>query len=413
MKPIIAVLITLDTKAQEADYLRDQIAAHGGSALIVDLGVVGRPGTTADLTREQVAAAGGRPLAELLRSPTRQEAGPVMVTGATRLLLERLESGSVHAVLGLGGTQGTSSATAVMQSLPYGLPKVMVSTVAAGDCSSFVGVKDITMMFSVSDLLGLNPLTRKILANAAAAACGMAASPVPLDPRHGDRPVVGMTNLGVLTEGAMQAIRRFEEQGCEVIVFHAVGSGGRAMEQMMKEGLIDAVFDYALGEISDELFHGLRAATPERLTVAGRLGLPQVICPGGAEHVGLIVPPNTVPERWSTHKLVFHSPIILAPRLAPDEFRAVAREVAGRLQKAGGPATFLFPARGTSRYSVPGGPLHDPAGDRAFLEELQQCLPAHVELVVRDAGAEDPDFVAEAADRLVALLRAREAGEPE
>ncbi len=410
MTPTVAVLATLDTKAQEADFLREQIRVHGCRALIVDLGVVGTAGTAADLSREEVAEAGGRTLQELLRAPTRQEAGPVMVAGATRLLLHRIERGELQAVIGLGGTQGTSSATAIMQALPYGFPKLMVSTVAAGDCSSFVGVKDIAMLFSVSDLLGLNPLTRMILANAAAAVCGMANSPVEVGTRHGDRPVVGMTNLGVLTNGAMHALRLFQERGCEVIVFHAVGSGGRAMEQMMKEGLIDAVFDYALGEIADELFHGLRAGTPERLTVAGRLGLPQVVCPGGTEHLGFIVPPNTVPERWQTHRYVFHSPIILAPRLSPDEFRSVAREIAARLRAAGGPATLMFPARGTSRYAVPEGPLHDPEGDRSFLEELQRCLPPNVELVVRDAGAEDPAFVQEAVERLVGMLGSREAG---
>lgn len=414
MKPVVAVLVTLDTKAQEADFLKSQIEAHGCTALLIDLGVVGRPGAVADLTREEVAEAGGHSLQELLRAPTRQEAAPVMVAGATRLLLERIQAGQVQAVIGLGGTQGTSSATAIMQALPYGFPKLMVSTVAAGDCSSFVGVKDIAMLFSVSDLLGLNPLTRMILANAAAAACGMAASPVEVEPRHGDRPVVGMTNLGVLTNGAMHALQRFQERGCEVIVFHAVGSGGRAMEQMMKEGLIDAVFDYALGEIADELFHGLRAGTPERLTVAGRLGLPQVVCPGGAEHLGFIVPPETVPERWRDHRYVFHSPIILAPRLQPDEFRMVAREIAARLKAGGGPATLMFPSRGTSRYAVPEGPLHDPEGDRAFLQELERCLPPNVELVVRDAGAEDPAFVEEAVDRVVEMLGRRQpAGEPE
>jgi uncharacterized protein (UPF0261 family) len=280
----------------------------------------------------------------------------------------------------------------------------MVSTVAAGDCSSFVGIKDVTMMFSVSDILGLNPLTRKILANAAGAVCGMAATNVELETSRSGRPVIGMTNLGVLTEGAIHAMRRFQGRGYEVIVFHAVGSGGTAMEQMMKDGLIGGVFDYALGEIADELFGGLRAATPERLTVAGRLALPQVVCPGGAEHLGLLVPANTVPDRWKAHKYVFHSPIILAARLSPEEFGSVAREVSRRLKTGGGPAILMFPSRGTSRYAVPDGPLHNPEGDAVFLDELRRHLPENVELIVRDAGAEDPTFVDEAVDRLLALI---------
>ncbi len=410
--PVIAVLATLDTKGAEAQFVREELEAAGGQALLVDMGVVGAPGARPDVTREDVAAAGGRPLAQLLRDPTRQEASPVMVAGATKLLQARLAAGTLHGVLGLGGTQGTSNCTAVMQALPYGLPKVMVSTVAAGDCSSFVGIKDVTMMFSVGDILGLNPLTRKILANAAGAAVGMARSRVTLGARHGDRPLVAISNLGVLTDGTLRADARLHAAGCETIVFHAIGAGGRAMEQMMKEGLVDAVFDYAMGELTDELFHGLRAADAQRFTVAGRLRLPQVVVPGGSEHVGLLVPANSVPERWRSHRHVFHNPIILAPRLAPDEFASVAREACRRLGAAGGPATLLFPSRGTSRYAVPGGPLHDPAGDAAFLDELRRSLPDNVELVVRDCGAEDPVFVDECVDRLLARVEARTGAAP-
>lgn len=412
MKRTVAVLATLDTKGEEAEFLREEIGSHDCEALLIDIGVVGAPTTRPDITREKVAEAGGTVLTELLREPTRQKVAPVLVEGATRLILDRITEGSVHALIGLGGTQGTSSCTAVMQALPYGFPKVMLSTLAAGDCSSFVGIRDVTMMFSVSDLLGLNPLTRKLLSNAAGAACGMAASRVTLRTEHGERPVIGISNLGVLTQGAIHAADLFRARGYEVIVFHAVGSGGRAMEQMMKDGLIDAVFDYAMGEISDEIFHGLRAGTPERLTVAGKLGLPQVLCPGGSEHIGLVVPANTVPERWEDHLYVFHSPIILAPRLSPEEFAEVARDVGRRLSEAGGSATLMFPARGTSRYAVPGGPLHDPEGDAFFLEELRRSLPENVQLIVRDAGAEDPEFVEEAVDRLVLQLEGQEKGLP-
>jgi uncharacterized protein (UPF0261 family) len=400
----VAILSTLDTKGRETAYLRERIENHGGRAMVFDIGVVGAPTTEADLTRETIAEAGGKPLGEILKSPTRQEASPVMIAGAGALLRDRVADGSVHAVIGLGGTQGTSNCTAVMQTLPYGFPKIMVSTVASGDTSAFVDVKDITMMFSVSDILGLNPLTRKILANAAGAACGMAASDVTLEDRHGDKPLIGITNLGVLTDGAMKAVEWFEQAGYETIVFHAVGSGGRAMEQMMTEGIIGAVFDYALGEISDEIYDGLRAGGADRLTVAGSLGLPQVLCPGGAEHIGLMVEPNTVPEAYRDHAHVFHNPIILAPRLDPDEMRAVAREIAQRLGSTKGNACFMMPKRGTSRYAIEGGPLHDPAGDEAFLDELRACLPETVELVEFDMEAEDPAFVRQAVDRLVAMI---------
>lgn len=406
MKKTIAVLVTLDTKGREATYLRERIEALGAEALLIDIGVVGEPGAPPDVDRAQVAAAGGTPLEELLVDSTRQKASPVMIAGATRILKERLEEGSLHGVLGLGGTQGTSNCTAIMQTLPYGLPKVMVSTVAAGDTSAFVGIKDITMMPSVSDILGLNPVTEKILANAAAATVGMANSGVELDQRREGRPVIGITNLGVLTEGAMHAIELFEERGYEVIVFHAVGAGGNAMEQMMKDGLIGAVFDYALGEIADEVFEGLRAGGAERLTVAGELGLPQVITPGGADHLGFLVEPNTVPERWQDHKVVFHNPIILAPRVNADEMRQVARETARRLQHTRGKAVFMVPTRSFSRYGLEDGPLHDPQADRAFTEELRGLLPPEVPLEEVDANAEDPEFVRAAVERLIDLIEA-------
>ena len=406
MSRTVVILATLDTKAEEAEFLRNQVVALGGGALVIDLGVVGTPGITADIGRDAVAQAGGGKLAELLKDPTRESAGPVMVAGATRLLLDLIAAGRAHAVLGVGGTQGTSSCTQVMQALPYGFPKVMVSTVASGDTSRFVGVKDITMMFSVSDLVGLNPFTARILANAAAAAHGMSQVEGVLETTRSDRPLIAMTNLGVLTDGATLALKLFRDAGYDVVVFHAVGSGGRAMEQLMKEGVIGAVFDYALGEIADDVFGGLRAGGPERLTVAGKLGLPQVICPGGAEHLGIFVEANVVPEKYRDHMHVFHSPVIFVPRLDREEIVQVADEICRRLQHTRGKAVFMLPLRGVGRYSVPGGTLHDPASDRAFFDALRAGLPKSVKVVEVDADAEAPAFVQEAVRSLIAMLEA-------
>ena len=401
----VAVLGTLDTKGDEIALLCQQIKALGHQPVTFDVGVVGQPTITPDFDRSQIANAGGTAIETLLETPTRQNAVPVMVAGTTALLRQQLDAGDLDAVVALGGTQGSSLCCQVMQALPYGLPKIMVSTVASGDTSAFVGIKDITMMFSVCDLLGLNPLTRKILAAAAGAACGMAQAQDNIDSALSSRPTIGMTNLGVLTDGTMIAKQLFEDAGFDVMVFHAVGSGGLAMEQMMKEGLLVGVFDYGLGEISDELFDGLRAANPQRLTVAGQLGLPQVICPGGAEHIGVFVDePNVLPERFKDHLHVFHSPLILAPRLKPNEFCRVALEVCRRLQRASGPTCVMFPGGGTSRYGVERGPLRDPAGDTAFLEVLRQNLPSHVELIECAEHAEHPAFVKRAVDKLVAMI---------
>lgn len=402
----VAVLATLDTKGDEARYLREQLAKLGSSALIVDMGVIGSPTAEADLTREEVAAAGGTPLTELLREPTRETAAPVMIAGATKLLRSKVDAGEVHAILGLGGFQGTGACCQVMRAMPYGLPKVMLSTAASGDTATYVDIKDITMMFSVGDLLGLNAFTRKILANAAGAAHGMAQVEVELEVHSGDKPLIGMSNLGVLTQGALHAVECFAERGYEVIVFHAIGSGGRAMEQMMKEGIIGAVFDYAMGEIADEVFGVLRAGGPERLTVAGDLGLPQVLCPGGAEHLGILVAPNEVPEEWKDHDYVFHSPVVFVPRLRADEFVRVAGDIAARLQHTKGNAVLMLPKDGTGSYAVPGGPLRDTESDAAFFAALKDGIPDCIEVVERDTYAEDPKFVEECVERLIGLIEA-------
>ena len=409
MSKVIAVLATVDTKGPEAQFLREEIETHGGKPLLINLGVVGRPTTAVDVTTDEVLKAGGSSLSEILKNPSREAAAPHIVLGAQKILNQRVQAGEVHAVVGLGGTQGTTACCQVMQSLPYGFPKVMVSTVASGDTSPFVDIKDITMMFSVTDILGLNPLLRKILSNAASAAWGMANNSRTLAPSRNSRGVIGMTNLGVLTAGANHALDLFHKEGYEVITFHAVGSGGRAMEQLMKEGVITAVFDYALGEITDEVFGGLRAANAERLTVAGKLGIPQVVCPGGTEHVGLFVDvPNVPPESYRNHKYTFHSPKIIAPRLNSEEIRKVGIAITERLKHSRSHTVFMIPTKGVSRYSVSGAVLEDRESDAALFDTLRTTMPSQVLLEELDLAAEDPAFVETAVKSLIALIRSKE-----
>jgi uncharacterized protein (UPF0261 family) len=404
---VIAVLATLDTKGAEAQYLREQLEKLGSRALVVDMGVVGEPLGVADASREEIAQLGGTPLSELLEEPTREAAAPVMVAGAIRLLRQKIDAGEVDGILGLGGFQGTAACSEIMRAMPYGVPKVLVSTAASGDVSSYIDTKDITMMFSVGDILGLNAFTRKILANAAGAAHGMAQVEVTIGEHIGEKPLIGLTNLGVLTKGAMTAVELFEERGYEVIVFHAIGSGGRAMEQMMKDGIIGAVFDYAMGEIADDVFDELRSAGPERLTVAGKLGIPQVLCPGGAEHLGILVEANQVPEKWKDHEYVFHSPVVFVPRLSPEEFVTVAESIVSRLQHTKGNAVFMLPTDGTGQYAMPGGALRNTEADAAFFASLKETLPDSIEVVEVDTHAEDPEFVKECVERLIGLIEAR------
>jgi len=401
----IVVLGTLDTKGKEAQYLRELIEELGDRALVVDTGVVGMPTTNADITREEIAEAGGTPLAELLKNPTREMAAPVMADGATKIVTQLAVEGKVHGILAMGGTQGTTLSTKVMRALPYGFPKVMVSTMASGNVAPWVDIKDITMMFSVSDILGLNPLTRKILANAAGAVCGMANVDISLE--TGDKPLVAVTTVGITTRGAMRAVEVLEEAGYETIVFHAIGPGGRAMEQMMKDGIIGAVLDYSTIEVSNEMYDALLAGGPERLTTAGKLGLPQVICPGAIE-VLVFNEPETIPVKYQGRTLIRHSPQISDVRLNKEEMAEVGKEVARRLQHTTDEAFFIIPTAGYDSYAVEGQGFCDPEADAAFVAELKVNLPKNFRILERDTHIEDPAFATEAAELLISLIEKRQ-----
>ena len=400
----VAILATLDTKADEAGFMRSEIESLGGQALLIDLSLVGDSELSADVTKQDVISAGGGNLAELLVKPNREQSNPFIVAGATKIVKELQESGEIHAVVSLGGTQGTSTCAPILQALPYGFPKVMLSTAASGDTSPFVGIKDITMMFAVSDILGLNVFSRKILANAAAAAWGMAQSEQCITKSEA-KGVIGMSNLGVLTQGAMRAIKLFEEAGYEVITFHAIGAGGDAMEQMMKEGIINAVFDYGLGEIADGIWGVLRAGGPERLTVAGKLGLPQVVVPGGSEHLGILVnEPNQVPAGYENHQITWHSPYVFVPRLNAEEQGRVAKVIGEKLSHSSKDTLFLMPLKGVSSYSAEGGELYNTELDDAYWESLQKELPNTIEVESMDVTAQDQALVERAVNSLIEKL---------
>jgi uncharacterized protein (UPF0261 family) len=400
----IVVLATLDTKGKETQYVREQIEKLGAAALVVDVGVVGEPATRADITRQEVADAGGTPLNKLLEDPDREVAAPIMAAGATKVVSQLVEDGKIHGIVSMGGTQGTTLATAVMRALPYGFPKVMVSTMASSNVAPWVDIKDITMMFSVTDILGLNPVMRTILANAAGAVVGMAGATVPMD--AGDKPLVGVTTVGITTQGAMKAIEVLESAGYETIVFHAVGTGGRAMEQLMEEGVIGAVLDYSTIEVSNEMFDALLAGGEKRLTTAGRLGLPQVLAPGAIE-VLVFNEPETVPPPFNTRTLIRHSPQITDVRLNKEEMAKVGQEIAKRLKHTSDQAVFIIPSAGYDSYAVKGEGFYDPIADQAFVEELKANLPDNIKIIERDTHIDDPAFATEAANLLIELIEDR------
>jgi uncharacterized protein (UPF0261 family) len=400
----IVILATLDTKGKETQYVREQIEKLGESALVIDVGVIGEPATRADITRQKIAEAGGTPLAKLLENPDREVAAPIMADGATRIVSQLVDEGEIHGIVSMGGTQGTTLATKVMRALPYGFPKVMVSTMASSNVAPWVDIKDITMMFSVTDILGLNPVMRSILANAAGAAVGMAQANVPMEST--EKPLVGVTTVGITTQGAMKAIEVLEAAGYETIVFHAVGTGGRAMEQLMEEGVIGAVLDYSTIEVSNEMFDALLAGGQKRLTTAGQLGLPQVLAPGAIE-VLVFNEPETVPPPFNTRTLIRHSPQITDVRLNSEEMAKVGQEIARRLQKTTEEAVFIIPTAGYDSYAVDGEGFHDPAADQAFVDALKANLPANIQVIERDTHIDDPAFATEAAKLLIDLIEAR------
>jgi uncharacterized protein (UPF0261 family) len=324
-----------------------------------------------------------------------------MAKGATKLVCQRVEEESVHGIVSMGGTQGTTLATKVMRALPYGFPKVMVSTMASSNVAPWVDIKDITMMFSVTDILGLNPVMRTILANAAGAVVGMAQATVPMEST--EKPLVAVTTVGITTLGAMKAIEVLEAAGFETIVFHAVGTGGRAMEQLMEEGVIGAVLDYSTIEVSNEMFDALLAGGDKRLTTAGELGLPQVLSCGAIE-VLVFNEPETVPPPFDTRTLIRHSPQITDVRLNGEEMARVGEEIARRLQHTTGEAIFIIPTAGYDSYAVVGEGFHDPAADQAFVNALKANLPANIRVIERDTHIDDPAFATEAAQLLIELI---------
>ena len=403
MAKTVALLATLDTKGVEIAFMRDCITARGHRALVIDSGLMGKAATVADLTNAQVAEAAGSSLQTLRRNADREESAPIMAAGATKLVAELVARGEIHALVALGGTQGTTLSTAVMRALPYGFPKIMVSTMASGNVAPWVGTRDITMMYSVTDIMGLNPFMRRVLANAAGAACGMAEVELP---DTAARPLVAITTVGITTQGAMKAAEVLQAAGYETIVFHAVGTGGRAMEEMMRQRLIGAVLDYSTIEVSNEMFHALLAGGPDRLTTAGALGLPQVLCPGAIE-VLVFNEPETVPERYRDRRLVRHSPQITDLRLNRDEMAKVGREVGRRLASTKDDAVFLIPKAGYDSYATEGEAFFDLDADAAFVEALRGSVPERIAVIERDLDINDPAFATEAAKALIGLMQAK------
>ncbi|HBY96107.1 MAG: Tm-1-like ATP-binding domain-containing protein [Ardenticatenaceae bacterium] len=400
----IVIIGTLDTKGVEVGFIRDEIVSLGHTPVVIDPGLLGRPAIPADIPREEVARAAGEQVAELVAGGNKARSQNAMIDGLVKVVSRLHECGAVDGVVALGGAQGTAMATAAMRALPVGIPKVMVSTVACGKSTfgPYVGTKDITMIHSVADILGLNQVTRRILAQAAAAVVGMAAVEAAA---QGEKELVAITQAGITTPGVMAIKERLERLGCEVIAFHCNGIGGQAMEELILDGEIEGLIDFSPHEIADLLFGGLMPAMPNRMKAAGQIGIPQIVTPGCTD-ILLHGPPGEVPEALCQRACVQHTPTHTHVRTNPEEMAAVARFIAGRLNGGTGPRASVIPLRGFSMLNRQGQILYDEAANMAYVETMRRELSPEVELIEVDAHINDLEF---AEETVRAFLRLREA----
>jgi uncharacterized protein (UPF0261 family) len=382
----------LDTKGREYAFVRDRLRELAVEVFVVDVGVLGEPPFAPDVSASEVAELGGAEL-DYLRferegSDTRAHALEVMGRGASVLLRRLREEGRCDGVLGLAGSGGSAVIAKALRALPIGVPKLLVSTMTATSAGDYVGTRDLALLHPVTDIAGLNRVSRAILANAAAAIAGMASAR--LAPAETDRPLVALTMMGVTTPCVLRVQKELELAGFETIVFHAVGTGGRALEEMVEEGLIDAVCDVTTHEITDEDLGGIFGAGPDRLTAAGRRGLPLVAVPGALEFVNF-GPRETVPARLENRPIVIHNPSVCAVRIDPVEAVRIGRLFAEKVNMATGPAAVVLPLRGCSSYELADGPFVDLEADAALFQTIRAHLRPGVGLREVDANVNDPE----------------------
>jgi uncharacterized protein (UPF0261 family) len=403
--PTVLLIGTLDTKGDEYAYVRDRIRARGHETIVMNLGILAEPPFSPDISAEAVARAGGEEIGVLRARGDRGSAVDTMQRGACVLVPALYTQGRFDGVLGLGGGGGTAMITAAMRTLPVGVPKLMVSTMASGNTAPYVDVKDITMMYSVVDIAGLNPVSRRILGNAAGAIAGMVdeSSLGAAEREASNRPLIAATMFGVTTPAVTAVRERLERAGFGVIVFHATGTGGRGMEALIDGGYIAGVVDLTTTEWCDEVVGGVLSAGPDRLGAAGRAGIPQVVSVGALDMVnfGAI---GTVPERLRARNLYKHNAAVTLMRTSIDECATIGRRIAEQLNRATGPTVVVLPLGGVSAMDAEGKPFYDPDADRVLFETLRTNLRPAIRILEVDAHINDPAFAEAVSHEMLALL---------
>jgi uncharacterized protein (UPF0261 family) len=399
MAKTIVLVGTLDTKGKEIKYCRDLTAERGFDTIVIDVGILNRPFIPGDYTRSEVAKLGGVDLTTILRKGDKNFGIQTMTDGARQIVKDLYLRGKLNGIFALGGGQGTYIGTSVMKELPLGIPKVMVSTLTAGDIQRFVGTKDIVMFNPVTDILGINAISGQLLKNAVAALAGMISVAAPVT--KSSRTTVGLSMLGTTTVGAMKVVNDLEESGLEMITFHANGPGGAAMEELTAAGYFDAMLEYSPHQITAEVCHGIFTSGPDRLMAAARKGIPQLIVPGGLDNV-IQGPFETMPAEHQKRPHIIHNKNITLVRVSEAEMVTIAKTLAEKLNSSCGPVRVVIPLQGYCEPNHEGGPFYNPQADQAFVATLEKALQPEISLIKVDAHINDSQF----ADRVIAEFKA-------
>lgn len=398
----VVILGALDTKGSEFTFIKQLIEKEGVDTLVVDFGTMGEPDFEPEVKRDEVAAAGGGDLPYLASGEHKDEAMETMANGLAVVVRKLYDEGKLGGVIGMGGTGGTSIATAAMRVLPVGVPKVMVSTVAGGDVSAYAGTKDITFIPSIVDVAGINSISRTVFANAAGAIAGM----VKLDaPQTGkERPLVTASMFGNTTTCVERARLVVEKDGYEVLIFHATGIGGRTMESLITDGYIAGSMDITTTEIADEVCGGVFRSGPERCMAASLAGIPAVIVPGCVDmaNFGSI---DTVPQRYEGRNLYQWNPNVTLLRTNVQENIRIGETIADAVNQATAPTTILLPMKGVSMLDSKGDRFWDPEADRACFNAIKSKLRADIPVQELDYNINDPTFADSAANTLLQMMQ--------
>lgn len=402
MRKTVGIVGTLDTKGLEYKFLKEQIEANDVSTLTIDTGILGKPAFPPDIHASEVAKAANANLKELQKKKDRGNSVAIVSKGAAIIIKKLYEQGKIHGVISMGGGAGTLIGTTAMKALPIGVPKLVVSTLASGNTRPYVGVKDITMMYSIVDIAGINRFSRQILTNAAAAISGMVKAEVYNEPE--DKPLIVATMFGVTTPCVNKAREIINLAGYEVLVFHATGIGGQSMEDLIRTGLIKGVLDVTITELADELLGGVCTAGPDRLRAASEMGIPQIIVPGALDMVNFLGP-ETVPDKFKGRKFYQHNPKVTLMRTTKAENIQLGKICAEKLNKAKGPTVVVIPNKGVSAIDKKGQPFYDPIADSAFVKSLKTSLNERVELIEIDNHINDEHFAITIANSLLEKIK--------